>query len=74
MALSSAGMAVRAPGVENPYAGRASFRKCVYGDYLIAMNSSADTTYNFTPGLSTHLKTSARVLLARASQSRPGPP
>ena len=33
------------PGQENPYAGRASFYLMRYGNYLIAMNSSADKYY-----------------------------
>lgn len=54
----------RAAGVESPYAGRASFYRCVYGPYLIAMNTTEDRTYTFGTrgfGASTNLVTGARV-------------
>lgn len=35
-------MPERAVGVETPYAGRASFYRCEYGPYLIAMNTTDD--------------------------------
>lgn len=50
LAASPSDMPPRDPGVENPYAGRASFYRCVYGSYLIAMNSSADESYTLVPG------------------------
>ncbi|GGT23058.1 Tat pathway signal protein [Streptomyces griseoviridis] len=55
----------RAPGVESPFAGRASFYRCQYGPYLIAMNTSSDRTYtldtrNFGPSRS--LPTGARAV------------
>ncbi|WP_460063062.1 carbohydrate binding domain-containing protein [Streptomyces sp. YKOK-I1] len=54
----------RAPGVESPYAGRASFYRCVYGPYLIAMNTTEDRGHTFTTkgfGAATNLVTGARV-------------
>lgn len=54
----------RAAGVESPYAGRASFYRCVYGPYLIAMNTTEDRAYTFTTkgfGASTDLVTGAKV-------------
>ncbi|MEV6590096.1 Tat pathway signal protein [Streptomyces acidicola] len=51
-------------GVESPYAGRASFYRCAYGPYLIAMNTTADRSYTFTTqsfGESTNLVTGAKV-------------
>ncbi|MET8982805.1 Tat pathway signal protein [Streptomyces sp. NPDC004539] len=35
----------RAVGEESPFAGRASFYRCAYGPYLIAMNTTGDRTY-----------------------------
>ncbi|HEX8461066.1 MAG TPA: hypothetical protein VF623_06535, partial [Segetibacter sp.] len=34
-------------GDENPYAGRANYYQLQYGRYLIAMNSTANKTYDF---------------------------
>ncbi|WP_181801579.1 Tat pathway signal protein [Streptomyces shenzhenensis] len=38
------------PGTETPFAGRASFYRCEYGPYLIAMNASADCAYTLRTG------------------------
>ncbi|MEH0628033.1 hypothetical protein [Streptomyces stelliscabiei] len=57
-------MPERAVGVETPYAGRASFHRCVYGPYLIAMNTTDDRRYTLTTkgfGASTNLVNGARV-------------
>ncbi|MFG2965954.1 Tat pathway signal protein [Streptomyces sp. NPDC048288] len=54
----------RATGVESPYAGRASFYRCEYGPYLIAMNTTEDRTYTLAMkgfGASTDLVTGAKV-------------
>lgn len=51
-------------GHETPYAGRASFYRCRYGPYLIAMNTTANRTYTCTTkgfGASRNLVTGARV-------------
>jgi hypothetical protein len=51
-------------GVETPYAGRASFYRCVYGSYLIAMNTGGNRDHTFTTkgfGASTDLVTGAKV-------------
>ncbi|MFI6549319.1 Tat pathway signal protein [Streptomyces prunicolor] len=53
-----------AAGTESPYAGRASFYRCAYGPYLIAMNTTADRHYSFTTktfGASRNLVTGAKV-------------
>ena len=34
------------PGEDNPYAGRADYYKLQYGNYIIAMNASADKTFD----------------------------
>ncbi|MES5820496.1 Tat pathway signal protein [Streptomyces sp. RG80] len=63
------------PGVESPYAGRASFYRCVYGPYLIAMNSGADRAYTFTTkgfGAARDLVTGARVGGNAELRVRPG--
>ncbi|MBE8476064.1 carbohydrate binding domain-containing protein [Streptomyces justiciae] len=54
----------RDTGVESPYAGRASFYRCQYGSYLIAMNTTESRSYTFTTkgfGASTNLVTGAKV-------------
>ncbi|MDT9697967.1 Tat pathway signal protein [Streptomyces sp. P17] len=51
-------------GTETPFAGRASFYRCVYGPYLIAMNTTADRSYTFTTqgfGASVNLVSGAKV-------------
>ncbi|MFJ8111423.1 Tat pathway signal protein [Streptomyces sp. NPDC096132] len=65
----------RAAGVESPYAGRASFYRCVYGPYLIAMNTTGDRTFTFTTqgfGASTNLVTGAKVGGNAELRVRPG--
>ena len=42
-----AGLAFK-PGDESPYAGRADFYRCSYGNYLIGMNSSHERTFTLT--------------------------
>ncbi|MDX3585876.1 carbohydrate binding domain-containing protein [Streptomyces europaeiscabiei] len=57
-------MPERAVGVETPYAGRASFYRCEYGPYLIAMNTTDDRHFTLGTkgfGASTNLVTGARV-------------
>ncbi|MFF0083074.1 Tat pathway signal protein [Streptomyces canus] len=51
-------------GKESPFAGRASFYRCEYGPYLIAMNTSADRAHTFSTrsfGASRDLLTGAKV-------------
>ncbi|WP_327693221.1 Tat pathway signal protein [Streptomyces sp. NBC_00459] len=51
-------------GTESPYAGRASFYRCAYGPYLIAMNTTSDREYTFSTkgfGASVNLATGAKV-------------
>ncbi|MFD9327708.1 Tat pathway signal protein [Streptomyces sp. NPDC060065] len=51
-------------GHETPFVGRASFYRCQYGPYLIAMNTTTDRTYTFTTqgfGASRNLVTGAKV-------------
>ncbi|MGW6909130.1 Tat pathway signal protein [Streptomyces sp. NPDC054940] len=65
----------RAAGVESPYAGRASFYRCVYGPYLIAMNTTEDRTYTFGTrgfGASKNLVTGARVSANAEVRVKPG--
>ncbi|WP_371582041.1 Tat pathway signal protein [Streptomyces sp. NBC_01314] len=57
-------MPERAVGVETPYAGRASFYRCEYGPYLIAMNTTDDRHYTLSTsgfGASMNLVTGAKV-------------
>ncbi|MGW0712489.1 hypothetical protein ACWD4G_42265 [Streptomyces sp. NPDC002643] len=54
----------RDPGVESPYAGRASFCRCEYGPYLIAMNTTTNSSYTLSTkgfGAATDLVTGAKV-------------
>ncbi|GGN22927.1 Tat pathway signal protein [Streptomyces fuscichromogenes] len=54
----------RDPGVESPYAGRASFYRCAYGPYLIAMNTTDSRSYTLATkgfGAATNLVTGATV-------------
>ncbi|WP_200301016.1 Tat pathway signal protein [Streptomyces adelaidensis] len=64
LAKAPADMPERAPGVETPYAGRASFYRCVYGPYLIAMNTTEDRVHTLSTkgfGASTNLASGAKV-------------
>ncbi|KUM73277.1 carbohydrate binding domain-containing protein [Streptomyces curacoi] len=65
----------RAAGVESPYAGRASFYRCEYGPYLIAMNTTDDRDHTFTTrgfGASTNLVTGAKVSGNTEVRVKPG--
>ncbi|QFQ95279.1 Tat pathway signal protein [Streptomyces phaeolivaceus] len=62
-------------GEESPFAGRASFHRCAYGPYLIAMNTTTDRTYTLTTedfGPSRDLVTGARVGTGEKIRVKPG--
>ncbi|MFE1879180.1 Tat pathway signal protein [Streptomyces diastatochromogenes] len=64
-----------APGQESPFAGRASFYRCAYGQYLIAMNTTADRTCTFSTkgfGAARNLLTGAKVTGNATLSVRPG--
>ncbi|WP_328840481.1 hypothetical protein [Streptomyces europaeiscabiei] len=68
-------MPERAVGVKTPYAGRASFYRCEYGPYLIAMNTTDDRHFTLGTkgfGASTNLVTGARVGGNATLRVRPG--
>ncbi|MEU1184583.1 hypothetical protein ABZ464_44640 [Streptomyces sp. NPDC005820] len=62
-------------GTESPYAGRASFYRCAYGPYLIAMNTTSDRDHTLTTkgfGASVNLATGAGVSGNAQLRVRPG--
>ncbi|MBP5860286.1 Tat pathway signal protein [Streptomyces sp. LBUM 1484] len=63
------------PGVETPYAGRASFYRCAYGPYLIAMNTTGDRSYTLATegfGDSVNLGSGAKVRDGAELTVKPG--
>ncbi|WP_367765539.1 hypothetical protein [Arthrobacter sp. HS15c] len=76
LAASPSDVPVMPVGKESPFAGRAAFYQCEYGPFLIAMNSSADRTYSFTPsagfGVSVNLATGEMVQQSKELKVAPG--
>ncbi|MFE4800640.1 Tat pathway signal protein [Streptomyces sp. NPDC056708] len=62
-------------GVETPYAGRASFYRCAYGPYLIAMNTTNNRSYTLDTqgfGDSVNLVNGAKVGDGAELRVKPG--
>ena len=63
------------PNAENPYAGRGSFYRLLYGNYLIGMNASKDKTYDLEipPGVTQAIDLVAQKSVVLSGSVRVGP-